>query len=224
VNATHLKDDLVAGTVVFLVALPLCLGIALASDVPLFGGVIAGIVGGLLVTAISRSRLGVSGPAAGLAVIVADAVGRLGYEAFLVAVVIAGIAQIAAGFLRLGIIGHYFPSAVIKGMLAGIGIILILKQLPHAFGYDVSWMGEMEFLQEDGHNTFSELYYMLTSIGARSGDRLRGFPGHHALLGDGLAEATQDPCLAARAAAGGGGGDAAERGVRSCGTQPRARG
>lgn len=163
-NTTHLKDDLVAGVVVFLVALPLCLGIALASGAPLFGGVLAGVVGGVLVTAISRSRLGVSGPAAGLAVIVAEAVARLGYEAFLLAVVIAGIAQLAGGFMRLGIIGHYFPSAVIKGMLAGIGIILILKQIPHAVGYDITWMGEMEFDQADGHNSFSELYYMLESL------------------------------------------------------------
>ncbi len=163
-GATHLADDLVAGSVVFLVALPLCLGVALASGAPLFGGVIAGVVGGLLVTAISGSRLGVSGPAAGLAVIVADAVMKLGYETFLLAVVIAGAAQIVGGFLRLGIIGHYFPSSVIKGMLAGIGIILILKQLPHAIGYDVTWMGQMEFAQADGHNSLSELYYMLRGI------------------------------------------------------------
>ncbi len=163
-DTRYLKDDVLAGVVVFLVALPLCLGIALASETPLFSGVIAGVVGGVVVTAISRSRLGVSGPAAGLAVIVADAVVRLGYEAFLVSVVIAGVAQIAAGFLRLGVIGYYFPSAVIKGMLAGIGIILILKQIPHALGYDVTWMGEMEFEQADGHNSLSELYYMLDSI------------------------------------------------------------
>ena len=163
-DTAHLKDDAVAGVVVFLVALPLCLGIALASGAPLFGGVIAGVVGGLLVTAISRSRLGVSGPAAGLAVIVADAVARLGYEGFLLALVIAGAVQIAAGFLRLGIISHYFPSSVIKGMLAGIGIILILKQLPHAVGFDVTWRGEMEFFQADGHNSLSELFYMLQSV------------------------------------------------------------
>ena len=163
-DTTHWKDDLVAGTVVFLVALPLCLGIALACGAPLFGGLIAGVVGGIGVTALSHSRLGVSGPAAGLAVIVADAVGRLGYDAFLLAVVIAGALQIVGGFLRLGIIGHYFPSSVIKGMLAGIGIILILKQLPHAVGYDAAWMGEMEFSQADGHNTLSSLYHMLSSV------------------------------------------------------------
>ena len=157
-------DDLRAGLVVFLVALPLCLGVALASGAPLFSGIISGIVGGTVVTLISRSRLGVSGPAAGLAVIVATAVAQLGFEAFLLSVVMAGLIQIVAGFLRAGIIGHYFPSSVIKGMLAGIGVILVLKQIPHALGYDESWEGEMEFLQADGHNTFGELYYAAAAL------------------------------------------------------------
>ena len=165
VDTRFIGDDVRAGLVVFLVALPLCLGIALASDAPLFSGIISGFVGGMVVTLFSRSRLGVSGPAAGLAVIVATAVGRLGFEAFLLAVVIAGAIQLAAGFLHAGIIAHYFPSSVIKGMLAGIGVILILKQIPHAMGYDASWEGEMEFFQADGHNTFSQLYYAVMALG-----------------------------------------------------------
>ena len=160
----YLKDDLIAGVVVYLVALPLCLGVALASDAPLFSGIIAGIVGGIVVTLSSGSSLGVSGPAAGLAVIVAGAIGKIGYEAFLLAVVICGILQIVLGFMRAGIISHYFPSAVIKGMLAGIGVIMVLKQIPHLMGNDTSWMGELRFLEQDGHNTFSELYYTLLSI------------------------------------------------------------
>ena len=163
-DTRYIGDDLRAGLVVFLVALPLCLGIALASDAPLFSGIISGVVGGMIVTLVSRSRLGVSGPAAGLAVIVATAVGRLGFEAFLLSVVIAGAIQLIAGFLRAGIIAQYFPSSVIKGMLAGIGVILVLKQIPHAMGYDSSWEGEMEFIQADGHNTFSQLYYAVMAL------------------------------------------------------------
>jgi MFS superfamily sulfate permease-like transporter len=132
-----LKEDLPAGLVVFLVALPLCLGIALASGAPLFSGIIAGIVGGIVVAFASGSALSVSGPAAGLTVIVLNGITTLGaYDQFLVAVVIAGILQIVLGFLKAGVIGYYFPSSVIKGMLAAIGIILILKQLPIAIGYN----------------------------------------------------------------------------------------
>jgi MFS superfamily sulfate permease-like transporter len=163
-DAKYVKNDFFAGLVVFLVSLPLCLGIALASDAPLFSGIIAGIIGGMVVTSFSRCTLGVSGPAAGLAVIVAQAIGQLGFEAFLLATMVAGIIQIVAGFLRLGIISHYFPSAVIKGLLAGIGLILVLKQIPHAVGYDTSWMGEMEFIEADGHNTLSELGYMFYNL------------------------------------------------------------
>lgn len=131
----YLKNDLPASIVVFFVALPLCLGIALASGAPLFSGIIAGIVGGIVVGAISGSALGVSGPAAGLAVIVLGAIASLGkYEYFLVAVVIGGAIQLILGVLKAGIIGYYFPSSVIKGMLAGIGIIIFLKQFPVAFG------------------------------------------------------------------------------------------
>lgn len=167
----NLKNDLPASIVVFLVALPLCLGIALASGAPLFSGIIAGIVGGLVVGAISGSPLGVSGPAAGLAVIVADSIKELGtnaqgnfdmttgFQAFLVAGLIAGIIQIILGALKAGIIAYYFPSSVIKGMLAGIGITLILKQIPHAFGWDKNPEGDWAFFQSDGHNTFSEIMY-----------------------------------------------------------------
>lgn len=136
VSFTYLKEDLPAGLVVFLVALPLCLGIALASGAPLFSGVIAGIIGGIVVAFASGSALSVSGPAAGLTVIVLNGITTLGsYDQFLVAVAIAGILQIILGYLKAGAIGYYFPSSVIKGMLAAIGIILILKQAPVAIGY-----------------------------------------------------------------------------------------
>ena len=156
----NLKHDLPASLVVFLVALPLCLGIALASGAPLFSGVIAGIVGGIVVASISGSALGVSGPAAGLAVIVLNSIQQLGaFDTFLLAVVIAGVFQIILGIARAGIVAYFFPSSVIKGMLAGIGIIIFLKQIPHAFGYDADPEGDMDFIQPDGHNTFSELLY-----------------------------------------------------------------
>lgn len=157
-------EDLRAGIVVFLVALPLCLGIALASGAPLFSGLIAGITGGLVVTVFSGSRFGVSGPAAGLAVMVAQGIESFGLEAYLLAVIFCGMVQVAAGFLKAGVIAHYFPSSVIKGMLAGIGIILILKQVPHALGYDRSWDGELAFFQLDSHNTFSEIGYALRAL------------------------------------------------------------
>ncbi len=161
----NLKYDLPASLVVFLVAVPLCLGIALASGAPLFSGIIAGIVGGIVVGSLSGSQLGVSGPAAGLAVIVLTAIQELGaFEIFLMAVVIGGVFQMLLGFAKAGIIGYYFPSSVIKGMLSGIGIIIILKQIPHAFGYDKDYEGSLSFVQPDGHNTFSELFYMLEAI------------------------------------------------------------
>jgi len=162
---SNLKNDLPASIVVFLVAMPLCLGIALASGAPLFSGVIAGIIGGGVVALISGSSLGVSGPAAGLAVIVLSAIQELGaFETFLLAVVAAGVFQLVLGFLKAGVIGHYFPSSVIKGMLSAIGIIIILKQIPHAFGYDKDPEGDLGFLQTDGQNTFSELLNMLDFI------------------------------------------------------------
>ncbi len=161
----NLKHDLPASIIVFLVAVPLCLGIALASGAPLFSGIIAGIVGGIVAGAFSGSQLGVSGPAAGLAVIVLTAIQELGaFEIFLMAVVIGGIFQMLLGFAKAGIIGYYFPSSVIKGMLSGIGIIIILKQIPHALGYDKDYEGSLAFAQPDGHNTFSELFYMFESL------------------------------------------------------------
>ena len=160
----HLADDIRAGVVVFLVALPLCLGIALASGAPLFSGLIAGISGGLVVTLVSQSRHGVSGPAAGLAVMVYAGIQALGFEAYLLSVIVCGVVQVCASYLKAGVIAHYFPSSVIKGMLAGIGIILILKQIPHALGYDQSWEGELEFVQRDGRNTFSEIAYALRAL------------------------------------------------------------
>jgi MFS superfamily sulfate permease-like transporter len=162
----RLKTDAPASLVVFLVAVPLCLGIALASGAPLAAGIIAGIVGGLVVGAASGSALGVSGPAAGLAVIVLTAIQSLGsWEAFLLAVVIAGVIQVALGFLRAGVIGYYFPSSVIKGMLAGIGLTIILKQLPHAVGYDADAEGSLAFSNTaGGDNTFSAIGHMFGLI------------------------------------------------------------
>jgi len=160
-----LRNDLPASVVVFFVALPLCLGIALASGAPLFSGLIAGIVGGIVVGAISGSKIGVSGPAAGLAAIVLTAIGALGgFENFLVAVVLGGIIQLIFGILKAGIIGYYFPSSVIKGMLTGIGIIIILKQIPHFFGYDPDPEGDFAFFQVDGENTFSEIFNTINNI------------------------------------------------------------
>jgi len=162
---SDIRKDLPASVVVFFVALPLCLGIALASGAPLFSGLIAGIVGGIVVGALSNSPLGVSGPGAGLAVIVLVSIQSLGaFNVFLLAVVLAGIIQIVMGLLKGGVIGYYFPSSVIKGMLAGIGIIIFLKQIPHAFGYDIDYEGDLSFQQLDGQNTFSELINMLDYI------------------------------------------------------------
>lgn len=167
------QKDLPAGLVVFLVALPLCLGVGLASTsvegidgLPnLFSGLVAGIIGGIVVGFLSGSRLGVSGPAAGLITIIVAAISTLGsYEAFLVAVVISGILQLLAGFLKAGIIANYVPSSVIKGMLAAIGITLILKEIPHLVGYDKDFFGDESFFQKDGHNTFSEIYYSLQAL------------------------------------------------------------
>ena len=162
---SNLRYDLPASIIVFLVAVPLCLGIALASGAPLFSGIIAGIVGGIVVGALSGSQLGVSGPAAGLAVIVLTAINELGaFEIFLMAVVLGGVFQLILGFMRAGIIGYYFPSSVIKGMLSGIGIIIILKQIPHAFGYDNDYEGSLAFKAPGGENTFSQLFTMFEAI------------------------------------------------------------
>jgi MFS superfamily sulfate permease-like transporter len=158
----YLKNDLPASIVVFFVALPLCLGIALASGAPLFSGLIAGIIGGIVVGALSGSHIGVSGPAAGLAAIVLVAIDQLGFKVFLSAVVLGGVIQVIFGVARLGIIGYYFPSSVIRGMLTGIGIIIILKQIPHFLGDDNDPEGDFAFFQVDGENTFSEI---LNAIG-----------------------------------------------------------
>ena len=150
-----LADDAPAGLVVFLVALPLCLGIALASGAPLFSGIISGIIGGLIVSLLSASSVSVSGPAAGLAVIVATAIQSLGsFPAFLLAVLVAGVAQVGFGFLRAGRIANYVPNAVIKGMLAAIGVVIILKQIPHALGRDTGYEGDFDFFRSaDGAST-----------------------------------------------------------------------
>lgn len=162
----EIKNDFPASIVVFFVAVPLCLGIALASGAPLFAGIIAGIVGGIVVGSVSGSPLGVSGPAAGLAVIVLGSIASLGgsYTAFLTAVVLAGVIQLILGYARAGIIAFFFPSSVIKGMLTGIGLLIILKQIPHAFGWDKDAEGDFEFFQMDGQNTLSEISKALEFI------------------------------------------------------------
>jgi MFS superfamily sulfate permease-like transporter len=154
----YLQADFPAAIVVFLVALPLCLGIALGSKAPLFSGIIAGVVGGIVIGLLSGSSLSVSGPAAGLIAIVASAILKLpSFETFLLAVVLAGFMQLLLGFAKAGILGDFVPNAVIKGMLAAIGIILILKQIPHLIGYDADFEGDETFIQPDNQNTFSEL-------------------------------------------------------------------
>jgi MFS superfamily sulfate permease-like transporter len=155
-----LSNDASAGLVVFLVALPLCLGIALASGAPLFSGIIAGIIGGLVVSLLSSSSVSVSGPAAGLAAIVATAIETLGsFPAFLLAVLVAGMAQLGFGLIRAGRIANYVPNAVIKGMLAAIGVVIILKQVPHALGRDKSYEGDFDFFRsaDGGSTTLSDI-------------------------------------------------------------------
>jgi MFS superfamily sulfate permease-like transporter len=160
-----LGSDLPASIVVFLVALPLCLGIALGSGAPAFSGLIGGIVGGIVIGALSGSQLSVSGPAAGLTTIVAAAILKLQvYEAFLLAVVLSGIIQILFGFLKAGVLGDYIPSGVIKGMLAAIGVILILKQIPHLVGDEADFQGDETFTQKDGKNTFTAVFYSFGNI------------------------------------------------------------
>jgi MFS superfamily sulfate permease-like transporter len=161
----NLKSDFASGLVVFLVALPLCLGIAMASGAPLFSGIIAGVIGGIVVGYLSQSHISVSGPAAGLTAIILTAITDFGaFDVFLLSVFIAGIIQLALGFLKAGSISNYFPTNVIEGMLAGIGIIIILKQIPHAFGYDADFEGDQAFIQNDGSNSFSFLFDVLNHI------------------------------------------------------------
>lgn len=159
------KNDFAASVVVFFVALPLCLGIALASGAPLFAGIVAGIVGGIVVGAASGSSLGVSGPAAGLAVIVFTAIHTLGsWPVFLLAVILAGIFQIGMGFAKAGFIAYFFPSSVIKGMLTGIGLLIILKQIPHALGYDNDIAANLSDFQMDGEATFISIKHALNAV------------------------------------------------------------
>ena len=163
--ASALRNDLPSSVVVFLVALPLCLGIALASGAPLFSGIIAGMVGGIVIGSLSGSQLSVSGPAAGLTAIVIVAIGKLQvFEAFLLAVVLGGVFQIILGIIKAGILGDYIPSSVIKGMLAAIGLILIMKQFPHLVGFDANPVGDESFSQADGDNTFSGIYDALRHL------------------------------------------------------------
>ena len=161
----HLGDNLSASIVILLVALPLCVGIALASGAPVFSGIIAGIIGGIVVGQLSGSQLSVSGPAAGLTIVVSSMLLRLeSYETFLLAVLIAGLFQILFGFLKAGIIGDYIPNAVIKGMLAAIGIILMMKQIPHLIGYDADFEGDETFLQSDQNNTITTILTAVNSV------------------------------------------------------------
>jgi MFS superfamily sulfate permease-like transporter len=154
----YFSHDAVASLVVFLVALPLCLGIALASGAPLQAGLIAGIIGGIVGGSLSGSSLSIAGPAAGLTTIVLSAISELGtFEAFVLAVFIAGVIQFIMGLIRAGSLGHFFPASVIKGMLAAIGLILILKQIPHAVGYDADFEGDESFFEEGGRNTFTSI-------------------------------------------------------------------
>ena len=158
------RQDVPASFVVALVALPLCLGVALASGAPLFSGLIAGVVGGIVVGVLSKSPLSVSGPAAGLTTIVFAAIERLPtFEAFLLAVALAGLIQMLLAATRSGALAEFVPSSVVTGMLAAIGLILILKQVPHAFGYDGDYEGDFAFMQADGRNTFSALWHAIST-------------------------------------------------------------
>lgn len=163
----YFSNDLLASLVVFLVALPLCLGIALASGAPLQAGLIAGVIGGIVAGSLSGSPLSIAGPAAGLTTIVIAAIAEVGsFEAFILAVVLAGALQFVMGLVRAGSIGHFFPASVIKGMLAAIGLILILKQIPHAVGFDADFEGDESFYEEGGRNTFTSI---MDAMGAFSG-------------------------------------------------------
>lgn len=164
-NFGFLRQDFLAGVSVFLVTIPLCLGIALASGAPLFAGVLSGIIGGLFVGYWSGSEVSISGPAAGLSVIVLQSIQSLGYSSFLVAVILAGIIQFVLGWLKAGRLSGFFPNSTIRGMMVAIGLVIILKQIPHALGWDVDYEGEFEFSQKsDGENTFTEIGTALMHI------------------------------------------------------------
>ncbi len=163
----HIKEDLKSSVVLFLVTLPLCLGIALASHAPVIAGIIAGIVGGIVVGSLSGSHTSVSGPAAGLTIVVLTGLDDLqSYQAFLLAVVLAGMLQFALSKIRAGVLGDFIPGAVISGMLVAIGLLLVLKQIPHALGFDGVFEGDEEFMQNDGKNTFTEIYYAFLNFNA----------------------------------------------------------
>ena len=167
----NFSKDLPASIVVFLVALPLCMGVAMASGASVIQGIMAGVIGGIVVGMLSGSHVSVSGPAAGLITIVIAAFTDLKelspqnyLGAFALVVFLSGLIQILMGFLKLGVIADFIPVSVIKGMLAAIGIIMILKQIPHLVGYDKDAMGEEEFIQNDGHNTFSEIFFSFEQL------------------------------------------------------------
>ena len=174
------RDDVPAGVVVFLVALPLCVGIAVASGAPIISGIIAGVVGGLVVGALSGSPVMVSGPAAGLTPIVLLGIQQVGgFERLLPAVVLAGILQLLLSGVRAGDVAYYVPSSVLKGMLAGIGLTLILKQLPHALGYDGDYEGDMSFVESSGSTTIGSLAEALQHI--QPGAVMAALPGPSAI-------------------------------------------
>lgn len=161
----NLRSDIPSSIVVFLVALPLCLGVALASNAPLFSGIIAGVVGGIVIGFLSGSQLSVSGPAAGLTAIVSAAILKVPtFETFLLSVALCGALQMVLGFIKAGVIGDYIPNCVIKGMLAAIGLILILKQFPHLVGYDADFEGDETFVQGNNENTFSAIGHAFRAI------------------------------------------------------------
>ncbi len=157
----NLKCDIPAGIAIFLIAIPLSMGIALASGAPLFSGLIASIIGGILVAPLSGSALGISGAAAGLVMLMMSDIETLGFSAFLLTVILAGVLQVFMGLAKMGSIAHYFPSSVIKGMLSGIGVIIFLKQIPHAVGHDDDYEGDLSFIQSDSYSTLTELAHIL---------------------------------------------------------------
>ena len=160
----NLQYDFSAGLAIFFIAIPMSLGIALACGAPLYSGLIASIVGGILVAPLSGSSLGISGAAAGLVIIMLSSIESLGFSAFLLTVFIAGMCQILMGLTKMGTIAHYFPSAVIKGMLTGVGAIIFIKQIPHAVGYDFDYEGDLSFFQSDNFSSFSELTHMFDAF------------------------------------------------------------
>ncbi len=185
-SSKYLSQDLSSGLVVFLVAIPLCLGIALASGAPIMSGIVAGMVGGVVVGLFGGSALGVSGPAAGLVAIMLDAKETFTpenlkstdeleivltqaqlmeiFQVILLATLLAGVFQVLLGFVKAGVLAYYIPTAVIKGMLAAIGAIIIFKQIPHAVGYDIDYEGDLDFIQSDGQNTFTEILEALGHV------------------------------------------------------------